>query len=132
MLHTRNVGESPIGLLSVGGGGLVFCLSLWYTKSLWWAVGFNAGWDWGQSYLYGTPNGGLVMKGHLLAEHPAGTRSLLLCQLMHISSTGALVVFSPSAVSPSQETGWYALYGCTLWLVVVLLQSWGIRQDESE
>jgi membrane protease YdiL (CAAX protease family) len=72
MLHTRNAGESPLGLLSVGAGGLVFCLSLWFTKSLWWAVGFHAGWDWGQSYVYGTPNSGLVMKGHLLAEHPAG------------------------------------------------------------
>jgi CAAX protease family protein len=72
LMHTRNAGESPLGLLSVGVGGLVFCLSLWYTKSLWWAVGFHAGWDWGQSYFYGTPNSGLMMKGHLLAEHPAG------------------------------------------------------------
>jgi membrane protease YdiL (CAAX protease family) len=72
LLHVRNSGESPLGLLSVGAGGFVFCLSLWYTKSLWWAVGFHAGWDWGQSYFYGTPNSGLVMKGHLLAEHPRG------------------------------------------------------------
>jgi membrane protease YdiL (CAAX protease family) len=72
LLHTRNVGESLLGLLSVGAGGFVFCLSLWYTKSLWWAVGFHAGWDWGQSYVYGSPNSGLVMRGHLLAEHPGG------------------------------------------------------------
>lgn len=70
--HVGNSGESPLGLVSVGAGGFVFCLSLWYTKSLWWAVGFHAGWDWGQSYFYGTPNSGLVMKGHLLAEHPLG------------------------------------------------------------
>jgi membrane protease YdiL (CAAX protease family) len=72
LLHVGNSGESPLGLLCVGAGGFVFCLSLWYTKSLWWAVGFHAGWDWGQSYFYGTPNSGLVMKGHLLAEHPRG------------------------------------------------------------
>jgi len=72
LLHTRNVSESPLGLLSVGAGGLVFCLSLWYTKSLWWAVGFHAGWDWTQSYLYGTPNSGLLMQGHLVAEHSVG------------------------------------------------------------
>jgi membrane protease YdiL (CAAX protease family) len=36
--HLSNGGESPLGLLVVGMGGLVFCLSLWYTKSLWWAV----------------------------------------------------------------------------------------------
>jgi hypothetical protein len=35
-----------------------------------WAVGFHAGWDWGQSYFYGTPDSGLVVQNHLLASHP--------------------------------------------------------------
>jgi hypothetical protein len=71
-LHLRNGGESILGLVSVGVGGILFCISLWFTKSLFWAVGFHAGWDWGQSYFYGTPNSGLVMKGHFLASHPTG------------------------------------------------------------
>jgi membrane protease YdiL (CAAX protease family) len=71
--HISNGGESPLGLLVVGAGGFVFCLSLWYTKSLWWAVGFHAGWDWGQLYLYGTPTSGLLTEGHLLVSHPAGS-----------------------------------------------------------
>jgi membrane protease YdiL (CAAX protease family) len=70
--HISNGGESPLGLLVVGLGGFAFCLSLWYTKSLWWAVAFHAGWDWGQSYLYGTPDSGLLTKGHLLSSHPSG------------------------------------------------------------
>jgi uncharacterized protein len=70
--HLDNNGESLFGLLVVGVGGLVFCLSLWYTKSLWWAVGFHAGWDWGQSYLYGVPDSGLMMTGHLFTSHPSG------------------------------------------------------------
>lgn len=69
--HLSNV-ESTLGLVEVGLTGLILCLSLWYTKSLWWAVGFHAGWDWGQSYFYGTPDSGLIIKGHLLASHPAG------------------------------------------------------------
>ena len=71
--HLSNGGESVLGIVEVGLAGLIFCLSLWYTKSLWWAVGFHAGWDWGQSYFYGTPDSGLVIKGHLLASHPAGS-----------------------------------------------------------
>jgi membrane protease YdiL (CAAX protease family) len=71
-MHTHNAGESPLGLLSVGAGGLIFCLSLWYTKSLWWAIGFHAGWDWGQSFFYGVPNSGWIMKGHFLAAHANG------------------------------------------------------------
>jgi uncharacterized protein len=70
--HTTNTGESVPGIVEVGLAGLLFCLSLWYTKSLWWAVGFHAGWDWGQSYFYGTPDSGLVTKGHLLSSHAAG------------------------------------------------------------
>jgi len=53
----------------------------------------------------------------LIAWIYTNTESVLLAQLMHISSTGALVVFSPP-VSPAQETMWYALYGCLLWLIV--------------
>jgi uncharacterized protein len=70
--HLPNHGESPIGIFSVVGAGLVFCLSLWLTKSLYWAVGLHAGWDWSQSYLYGVPDSGQVASGHLFATHPSG------------------------------------------------------------
>ncbi len=71
-VHRTNPGESPVGLLGAGGASLIFCLSLWYTGSLWWAVGFHAAWDWGQSFLYGTADSGLVAAGHFLNSHPVG------------------------------------------------------------
>lgn len=46
--------------------------------------------------------------------------SVLLAQLMHISSTGTLVVFSPT-VGPAREAMWYAIYGCPLWAVVAIV-----------
>lgn len=46
--HVHNADESIVGLLSTGAGSLLFCLSLWYTRSLWWAIGFHTGWDWGR------------------------------------------------------------------------------------
>jgi len=70
--HLPNHGESPIGIFSVVGAGLLFCLSLWLTKSLYWAVGLHAAWDWSQSYLYGVPDSGQVASGHLFASHPSG------------------------------------------------------------
>ena len=70
--HLTNSGESLLGLLSAGAGGFTFCISLWYTKSLWWAIGFHAGWDWGQSFFYGTSDSGLVVTGHLLTARPVG------------------------------------------------------------
>jgi membrane protease YdiL (CAAX protease family) len=70
--HGNNPGESPIGLLSAGLASLVFCLSLWRTGSLWWAIGFHASWDWAQSFLYGVADSGLMVQHHFLATHPLG------------------------------------------------------------
>ena len=70
--HTSNPGESPLGLLSAGMGGMVFCFSLWRTGSLWWAIGFHTSWDWAQSFLYGVADSGLMVQHRLFATHPVG------------------------------------------------------------
>ncbi len=70
--HGGNAGESPIGLLSAGLASMVFCLSLWRTGSLWWAIGFHASWDWSQSFLYGVADSGTISQHHLLDTHPVG------------------------------------------------------------
>jgi len=57
----------------------------------------------------------------LIAWFYERTQSIALAQLVHLSSTGALVVFSPPTVSPLQEATWYALYAAALWLLVLLL-----------
>jgi membrane protease YdiL (CAAX protease family) len=72
-VHIGNKGESHIGIVSAALVGLLFCMSLWYTGSLWWAIGFHAAWDWGQSFFYGTADSGLLVRGHLLAEHSSGS-----------------------------------------------------------
>lgn len=46
------------------------------------------------------------------------TKSVALAQLMHASSTGSLVVLSPSRVTATQEAMWYAIYAAALWLIV--------------
>jgi membrane protease YdiL (CAAX protease family) len=60
LAHASNPGESRLGLLSVVLFGLLFCLFLRRTGNLWWAVGFHAGWDWGQTFFYGVPDSGLA------------------------------------------------------------------------
>jgi uncharacterized protein len=57
----------------------------------------------------------------LIAWVYSNTNSVLLAQLMHASSTGFLIILSPSHVSPGQETLWYAVYAAVLWLVVALV-----------
>jgi uncharacterized protein len=54
----------------------------------------------------------------LIAWIYANTESVLLSQLMHASSTGSLVIFSPPGVTAGQEMLWYAVYAGALWIVV--------------
>jgi uncharacterized protein len=70
--HGHNPGESPIGLFSAGSIALIFCLTLWRTGSLWWAVGLHAAWDWSQSFLYGVADSGTFVQHRLFASHPVG------------------------------------------------------------
>ncbi|HKV80189.1 MAG TPA: CPBP family intramembrane glutamic endopeptidase [Candidatus Sulfotelmatobacter sp.] len=49
------------------------------------------------------------------------TKSVLLTQLMHVSSTGSLVIFSAPRVTALQEVLWYALYGTVLWVAVAIV-----------
>lgn len=69
--HTGNRGENALGLVSVALFGLLACLSLRRAGHLWWAVGFHAAWDWGQTYFFGVADSGHpVSPGHLLASAP--------------------------------------------------------------
>lgn len=54
----------------------------------------------------------------LIAWVYSNTKSVLLAQLLHASSTGSLVIFSPPGVTAAQESLWYAVYAVLLWLVV--------------
>lgn len=71
-VHTGNGGETWIGIFSAAAIGFVFCVSLRVTGSAWWAIGCHAGWDWGETFFYGTADSGLVAKGHFLNTAPAG------------------------------------------------------------
>jgi uncharacterized protein len=75
-MHVGNPGETWVGLLAVAAIGLFFCLTLRRTGNLWFAVGFHASWDWGESYLYSVPDSGGMSPGHLLKSSFHGSRWL--------------------------------------------------------
>jgi membrane protease YdiL (CAAX protease family) len=115
--HGVNPGETPVGLFAAGAVGLVFCLSLWYTGSLWWAVGCHASWDWAESYFYGTSDSGLTMQGHLFSEHPTGSRlwsggttgpegSLLVLGLLAVMALLMWLWWGRRVQSPFRDSGW--------------------------
>jgi|SRR5579863_233443 len=64
----------------------------------------------------------------LIAWIYTNTKSVLLAQLMHVSSTGSLVIFSAARATAAQEAKWYALYGAVLWIVVgIVVRIFGRR-----
>ena len=70
--HIPNAGETVVGITGVMIRALLYCFLLRLTGSLWLGIGFHAAWDWAQSFLYGTPQSGHLMQGHLFSTHPLG------------------------------------------------------------
>jgi uncharacterized protein len=68
LVHLRNGGEEFSGALAAACIGLFFCLTLRRTGNLWFAVGFHAAWDWGETFFYSVPDSGMVSPGHLLSS----------------------------------------------------------------
>jgi uncharacterized protein len=68
LIHLGNGGEDWRGILAAALIGFFLCLTLRRTGSLWFAVGFHAAWDWGESFFYSVPDSGSVSPGHLLSS----------------------------------------------------------------
>lgn len=89
--------ENPLGLASVALFGLIACLTLQRTGTLWIAVGFHAAWDWGETYFFGVADSGHApAPGHLFAATvpstapswlsggAAGPEGSVLCLLLFV------------------------------------------------
>ncbi|HTV59311.1 MAG TPA: type II CAAX endopeptidase family protein [Verrucomicrobiae bacterium] len=72
--HLGNSGENFFGILQVFVIGMVLCLIIRRTGSLWFGIGLHASWDWAQTFFYGTPDSGLLGVGHLLNSASAGSK----------------------------------------------------------
>ena len=70
--HLGNPNENAFGILQVVVVGMIFCLTIRRTGTLWLAVGFHTTWDWAQTFFYGTPDSGLLGVGRLLNSSSVG------------------------------------------------------------
>jgi uncharacterized protein len=76
LMHLHNPGEQWQGALAAAAIGLFFCFTLRRTGSLWFAVGFHAAWDWGETFFYSVPDSGMKSPGHLLSSSLHGPQWL--------------------------------------------------------
>jgi membrane protease YdiL (CAAX protease family) len=75
-VHLTNSGEGWVGALSVFTFGIFGCITLRRTGNLWFIIGFHAAGDYAETFIYSTPDSGLLAQGHLLNSSFHGPRWL--------------------------------------------------------
>jgi len=70
--HLGNPNENDLGILQVVVIGLLSCLMIRRTGTLWFPLGFHAAWDWAETFFYGTPDSGLLGVGRYLNTSAQG------------------------------------------------------------
>jgi hypothetical protein len=75
-VHLSNPGEGWVGALAVFAFGMLGCMMLRRTGNLWFMVGFHAASDYAETFIYSTPDSGLLAQGHMLNSSFHGARWL--------------------------------------------------------
>lgn len=65
-VHFLNGGETWVGALMAAGFGVVSCVALQRTGSLWLSIGMHAGFDYAETFIFGVPDGGFPARNALM------------------------------------------------------------------
>jgi uncharacterized protein len=101
--HLEKPGENAMDIGMIFFLGLILCLSVRKTGSLWWAVGWHAGFDFGQLFLIGTRNGGQTPVGRLFDVTFPGPAWLNGGEL----GTEASIFMVPASIATSIYVIWF-------------------------
>jgi len=101
--HLEKPGENAMDIGMIFFLGLILCLSVRKTGSLWWAVGWHAGFDFGQLFLIGTRNGGQTPVGRLFNVTFPGPAWLNGGEL----GTEASIFMVPAAIATFVYVMWF-------------------------
>jgi uncharacterized protein len=101
--HLEKPGENAMDIGMIFFLGLILCLSVRKTGSLWWAVGWHAGFDFGQLFLIGTRNGGQTPIDRLFTVTFPGPAWLNGSEL----GTEASIFMIPAAIATLLYVIWF-------------------------
>jgi len=101
--HLEKPGENAMDIGMIFFLAFILCLSVRRTGSLWWAVGWHAGFDFGQLFLVGTRNGGQTPVGRLFNVTFPGPAWLNGGEL----GTEASIFMMPAAIATSIYVVWF-------------------------
>lgn len=71
-VHVGNPGATGFWLARLAAAGLLLCYSVIRSRSLWWAIGYHAGWNWASAPLFGVAGSGYMNEGHIFSFTPGG------------------------------------------------------------
>jgi uncharacterized protein len=72
LVHLSNPGESSIAIANAVVAGIVLCLCLRLSGSLWWGIGFHTAWNWAQAFGFGAPASGYLIEKRVLQWQAVG------------------------------------------------------------
>lgn len=73
LAHGANPGASYIWMVRLGAAGLLLAYSVLRSGSLWWAIGYHAGWNFASAPLFGAAGSGYIDQGHIFTFLPTGS-----------------------------------------------------------
>jgi uncharacterized protein len=103
LFHLGNPGASAIWLIRLFVQGALLAYAVFRTRSIWWSVGYHAGWNWASAPLFGAAGSGYLDQGHLMTFTATGPA---LITGGDVGPEGSILAFAAMA----------AALGCLLWL----------------
>jgi len=73
IVHLDNPGASPIWLARLCVQGMLLAYAVYRTNSVWWSIGYHAGWNWAGAPVFGSAGSGYLNEGHLYNFVPSGS-----------------------------------------------------------
>jgi membrane protease YdiL (CAAX protease family) len=72
LLHLNNPGANWVWLTRLFIQGILLAYAVYRTGSVWWSIGYHAGWNWASAPLFGAAGSGFLDQGHLFDFTPSG------------------------------------------------------------
>ena len=71
LAHGANPGASYIWMVRLAAAGMLLGYSVFRSGTLWWGIGYHAGWNFASAPLFGAVGSGYLDQGHIFAFLPS-------------------------------------------------------------
>jgi membrane protease YdiL (CAAX protease family) len=73
LVHVANPEASAIWMVRLFAAGLLLAYSVFRSGTIWWGIGYHAGWNLASAPLFGAAGSGYILQGRIFTFVPAGS-----------------------------------------------------------